>query len=220
MEIFPAHFDGDAKTTWHPKSEPDKFWPRWLAEDVPGVGVWSLSYDASTSAWRGSTMPLADRATNVLDQLDLEGIGAKPIVFVCHSLGGLLVKQSLRHAYDFGHAGYRAIAEQTRAIAFISTPHSGADIATWMQYLGTVLRTTATVEELAAHHPRLRELNLWYRNHPQASRVRTLVYCEKKPLAGVLVVNETTADPGIAGVIPIPLTAGTRHVTCRYGPCG
>lgn len=203
--IFVHGVDGDAVSTWHPKGQPDKFWPQWLSDDVPEVGVWSLDYDASTSAWRGSTMPLVDRATNILDLLELEDIGARSVVFVCHSLGGLLVKQLLRHAYDLGNTSYRRIADQTRAIVFISTPHSGADLASWLQHLSLVLRATVTVDELTAHHPRLRELNLWYRNLPHAAQLKTLVYCEKRDVGGVLVVNETTADPGIAGVIPIPL---------------
>jgi len=150
-------------------------------------------------------MPLADRAVNILDLLELDGIGSHAVVFICHSLGGLLVKQLLRHAYDYGNPGYKQIAEQTRAIVFLSTPHSGSNLADWMKYVGGLLRTTVSVDELEAHHPRLRELNIWYRNHPNTPTIKTLVYCEKRKLAGILVVNETTGDPGIAGVVPVPV---------------
>lgn len=203
--VFVHGLDGDARTTWHPKDRPDAFWPAWLAEDVPAIGVWSLGYAVSASAWKGHTMPLADRATNVLDLLELDGIGRRPIVFVCHSLGGLLVKQVLRSAGDFGNPAWKAIAVQTKAIVFLSTPHSGANLASWIQHVGTLLRTTVSVAELEAQHPRLRELNLWYRNHVADFDLATVVYCEKRPVAGILVVNETTADPGIVGVIPIPV---------------
>ena len=203
--IFVHGLDGDARATWHPKDRPDAFWPAWLGENVPAVGVWSLGYAVNASAWKGHAMPLADRATNVLHQLELDGIGRRPVVFVCHSLGGLLVKQLLRHACDFGHPAWKAIATQTRAIVFLSTPHSGADLASWIQYIGGLLRTTVSVEELEAHHPRLRELNLWYRSHVVDLDITTVVYCEKRPVAGLLVVNETTADPGIVGVVPIPV---------------
>lgn len=111
----------------------------------------------------------------------------------------------LRSAGDFGNPAWKAIATQTQAIVFLSTPHSGANLASWVQYVGTLLRTTVSVEELEAHHPRLRELNLWYRNHVADFDLATVVYCEKRPVAGILVVNETTADPGIVGVIPIPV---------------
>ncbi len=203
--VFVHGLDGDARTTWHPKDRPDAFWPAWLGEDVPAVGVWSLGYAVSASAWKGHAMPLADRASNVLDLLELDGIGRRPLAFVCHSLGGLLVKQVLRSAGDFGNPAWKAIATRTKAIVFLSTPHSGADLASWIKYIGGLLRTTVSVEELEAHHPRLRELNLWYRSHVVDFDLATVVYCEKRPIAGILVVNETTADPGIVGVIPIPV---------------
>lgn len=203
--VFVHGLDGDARTTWHPKERPDAFWPAWLGEDVPAVGVWSLGYAVSASAWKGHAMPLTDRATNILDLLELDGIGRRPVVFICHSLGGLLVKQLLRHAGDFGHPAWKTIATQTKAIVFLSTPHSGTDLASWVQYVGTLLRTTVSVEELEAHHPRLRELNTWYRGQVASLGIKTVVYCEKRPVAGILVVNETTADPGIVGVVPIPV---------------
>ncbi|MDS4042594.1 MAG: hypothetical protein RKP20_15645 [Candidatus Competibacter sp.] len=203
--IFVHGLDGDARTTWHPKGDPQAFWPAWLGEDVPAIGVWSLGYAVSASAWKGHAMPLADRATNVLQQLKLDKIGRRPVVFVCHSLGGLLVKQVLRHASDFGNPAWKAITTQTKAVVFLSTPHSGADLASWIQYIGGLLRTTVSVEELEVHHPRLRELNLWYRNHVADFDLTTEVYYEKRPVAGILVVNETTADPGIVGVVPVPV---------------
>ncbi|MBL8260416.1 MAG: hypothetical protein JNM60_11455 [Candidatus Competibacteraceae bacterium] len=203
--IFVHGLDGDARTTWHPKDRPDAFWPAWLADDVPAAGVWSLGYAVSASAWKGHAMPLADRATNALQQLKLDKIGRRPVVFVCHSLGGLLVKQMLRNASDFGNPAWKAIATQTRAIVFLSTPHSGADLASWIKYIGGLLRTTVSVEDLEAHHPRLRELNLWHRNHVADFDLTTEVYYEKRPVAGILVVNETTADPGIVGVVPVPV---------------
>lgn len=203
--IFVHGLDGDATTTWHPKDDPNAFWPKWLGAEFPTVGIWSLGYAVSASAWRGSTMPLFDRAINTLDKLELEGIGSRPAIFICHSLGGLLVKQMLRCAQDFGNAEYRKVAEQTKAIVFLSTPHTGADMASWLQHIGTLLRTTVSVEELQAQHPRLRELNTWYRNSSNVPRIKILVYCEKKTVGGILVVNEATADPGLPGVIPIPL---------------
>ncbi|MCP5426441.1 MAG: hypothetical protein H6970_15460 [Gammaproteobacteria bacterium] len=203
--IFVHGLDGDARTTWRPKDNPQAFWPAWLAEEIPQIGVWSLGYAVSSSAWKGQTMPLADRATNSLDILELDGIGRRPVVFIGHSLGGLLIKQMLRHACDYGNPAWQTIATQTKAIVFLSTPHSGADLASWIKYIGGLLRTTITVEELEAHHPRLRELNLWYRNYVADSNIKTVVYCESEPVAGLRVVNETTADPGIAGVIPIPV---------------
>lgn len=203
--IFVHGLDGDAKTTWHYPKNPDAFWPGWLGKDIPQVGVWSLGYPASALAWKGHTMPLVDRATSTLDLLDLDGLGQKPLIFVCHSLGGLLVKQMLRHANDESNSAIHMFARNTKAIVFLSTPHSGADMASWLKHVSGLLRTTVTVAELEAHHPQLRDLNLWYRNHVAKLGITTFVYCEKMQTNGILVVNETTADPGIVGVRPVPL---------------
>jgi pimeloyl-ACP methyl ester carboxylesterase len=203
--IFVHGLGGHAKGTWHPqeKHDDDNFWPAWLGDDLKNVGIWSLGYEVEPFRWKGNSMPLADRATNILDLLDSYGIGDRPIIFITHSLGGLLVKQMLRSGRDFGK--WNAIASQTKGIVFLSTPHSGADLASWIKHIGGILRTTVSVEELEAHHSRLRELNLLYRHDEQFSQIPMLVYCETRPTHGILVVNQTSADPGIKGVIPIPM---------------
>jgi pimeloyl-ACP methyl ester carboxylesterase len=203
--IFVHGLGGTARGTWHPleKQDDDNFWCAWLGEDLPDVGIWSLGYEVEPFRWKGNSMPLSDRATNSLDLLDSYEIGDRPIIFITHSMGGLLVKQMLRSARDFGR--WSAIASQTKGIVFLSTPHSGSDMASWIKHIGKILQTTVSVEELEAHHSRLRELNLLYRNDDLFSQIPMLVYCETRPTKGILVVNQTSADPGIKGVIPVPM---------------
>lgn len=203
--IFVHGLGGDARGTWHPQERGDdnNFWPAWLGEDLSDVGIWSLAYEVEPFRWKGNSMPLVDRATNSLDLLDSYEIGDRPIIFVTHSMGGLLVKQMLRSARDFGK--WQAIASGTRGIVFLSTPHSGSDLASWINYIGTILQTTVSVDELEAHDPNLRNLNLLYRNDDQFSEIPMLVYCETRPTNGILVVNQTSADPGIKNVIPVPM---------------
>ena len=203
--IFVHGLGGNARGTWHPQGlqNDDNFWPTWLGEDFPDVGIWSLGYEVEPFKSKGNAMPLADRATNILDLLDSYEIGERPIIFITHSLGGLLVKQMLRSGRDFGK--WQAIALQTKGIVFLSTPHSGSDMASWIKHIGGILRTNISVEELEAHHSRLRELNLLYRNDEQFSQIPMLIYYETRHTGPVLVVNQTSADPGIKGVFPIPM---------------
>ncbi|MEA5472433.1 hypothetical protein, partial [Spirulina sp. 06S082] len=144
--IFVHGLGGDARGAWHPddKRDNDDFWPVWLGEDLPNLRVWSLDYDIEPFRWKGQTMPLVDRATDVLSCLDLE-VGDRPIFFIVHSMGGLLVKQMLRHAWDFGDPRWKAIAEQTRGIIYLSTPHSGSDLANWVKAIGTILQASVSV---------------------------------------------------------------------------
>jgi hypothetical protein len=46
---------------------------------------------------------------------------------------------------------------------------------------------------------------LLYRNDEQFSQIPMLIYCETRPTGQILVVNQSSADPGIKGVIPIPM---------------
>ena len=96
--------DGDAKNTWQMKNQADSFWPGWLGEEFPDLGIWSLDYDAGALAWE-NTMSLVDRANQTLDLLDLDGIGQRPLAFICHSLGGLLTKQMLPFSLGIDEAG-------------------------------------------------------------------------------------------------------------------
>ncbi len=67
--------------------------------------------------------------------------------------------------------------------------------------------TTVNVEELKAHAPQLRELDEWYRQHVGEFEIATKVYYETRPTSGVLVVNESSANPGITDVKPVAVEA-------------
>jgi len=214
--IFVHGLGGSARSTWHPqgKDNDDNFWPAWLGEDMLDVGIWSLGYEVEPLRWKSATMPLVDRATNTLALLDSYEIGERPLIFITYSLGGLLVKQMLRHAQDWGYLRWQAIVEQTKGIVFLSTPHSGSNLATWINYIGEILGTSVSVKELEDNHSRLRELNLLYRNEQQLSQIPMQVYCEMRKTSGMKVVSEISADPGIKGVIPIPID-GNHIAICK-----
>jgi alpha-beta hydrolase superfamily lysophospholipase len=52
---------------------------------------------------------------------------SRPLLFVAHSLGGIIVKQVLRRSRDTYQNHLRDIYESTSGILFFGTPHGGAD---------------------------------------------------------------------------------------------
>jgi protein SERAC1 len=204
--VFVHGLNGDAVTTWHPEGQPERFWPNWIGKDLPEVGIWSASYPASASAWVGGTMSLVDRAVNVLELLHVNDIGTnRPIVFVTHSLGGLLVKQMLRKVTDSNGPECKALMKHAKGIVFLSTPHAGSNLANFFVKYLKFLIPSVSVKELEAQEPLLRDLNTWYCDKYIDLDIPIKVYCERMKTSGVLVVDETSSNPGIPGVRAVPM---------------
>jgi hypothetical protein len=74
-----------------------------------------------------------------------------------------------------------------------------------LQYV-KVLFPSVSIAELQDNGASLRDLNLWFRNAVDGFlRLKILVFYEKKSTHGLLVVDDSSADPGITAVIPVPL---------------
>lgn len=72
-----------------------------------------------------------DIASDLLANLEAERRSqpSLPIVFIAHSLGGIVVKETLRRSKGFEnhHSHLSQIYKSTAAIIFFGTPHGGAD---------------------------------------------------------------------------------------------
>jgi pimeloyl-ACP methyl ester carboxylesterase len=145
--VFFHGLGGDAHTTWQAdKNDKATFWPAWLAQDVEGLSVYSVGYESPVSRWRGAAMHLTDRATNVLgDLLNEPGLANGAFVLIGHSLGGLLIKQILRTTQSEAQKDEKAASflRRVEKIAFLATPHTGADLAIWGDRLRILVRPSA-----------------------------------------------------------------------------
>jgi hypothetical protein len=223
---------GHWRETWatDPKQE-HTFWPKWLADDIPQANVWSLEYEAHRSQWRGG-MSLLDNADYVLELLVTKGLGKRPLFFIAHSLGGLLVKSLLRAGCDAPDGTGGLIASATRGVVFFATPNSGSRLASLiirllgsLGPLGQLYRAAPLVYELRAHTPELLRLNQWYRDNTvdkaNGLKITTKVYYERHGNAfGFLpIVDESSADPGVAGIRPVPVPADHFSI-CKFAAQG
>jgi pimeloyl-ACP methyl ester carboxylesterase len=203
--VFIHGLNGDARETWLGKDQVS-FWPQWLAEDIDGVAVWSVGYEAAATGWRGHSMSIADRAINVMALLQSHGIGDRPLCFVTHSMGGLLAKKILLHAAE-RRTPFTAFATAIRGVVFLATPHTGSGLTKAVKALGFLYQGTPAVEDLSRNDPDLRELNDRYRDWVDETGIQHLVFFESRQTKGVRVVDETSANPGLVRVQPIPVDA-------------
>jgi hypothetical protein len=210
---------GDAYATWSrndPQAPPDPtFWPAWLSTDIPGLQVFTVSYDAPVSNWLGTSMALQDRAVNVLEVLFAEeSLRRYPTFFVCHSLGGLLIKQillSLKEQEE-RNAEARDLLASIKKVVFIATPHTGSRKATLLGQLGFLAWPTAIARSLVANDPALRQINVSYRGLADDRRelLSHRIFYETQATFAGGIVDEASADPGLHAP-PIPIDA--NHIT-------
>ncbi len=202
--IFVHGLTGDPKDTWC-SGPSQEFWPNWLVHELNRLDIYTLGYPSSLFAkWDQIEMDLPERANNILELLAGKGIGSRPIVFVAHSLGGLIVKALLRRSLDSGDKDYESISNLTRMVFFLATPHKGASLA---RVVDLIPGASKQVSALANKSGALEDLNQFYRNFvSKRSDLQTHTYYEKlKTKNAILVVERDSADPGVSGPAPVPV---------------
>lgn len=144
VDIILIHgLNGSPSKTW---TAPDgTFWPTDLLpasmRGVP-VNVLVYGYNADVYSGRPDRSPsdnfIYQHAQTLVTSLTLfrksEGTSQNPIIWICHSLGGILLKRALLYSNDLRaqqHECYRSIYICTYGIVFLGTPHTGSDAAGW-----------------------------------------------------------------------------------------
>lgn len=121
------------------------YWPEDLApKTAPDSRILTYGYDTRVRHWatgQVSQTNLYDHARDLL--LSLEALRRRPdetqrpVLFIVHSLGGLITKVALRMARDADSAqpNVHRIFEATIGVVFFGTPHRGADPSTVFRHL-------------------------------------------------------------------------------------
>ncbi len=221
--IFLHGLGGDANGTWLKKGSKDEAWPIWLAEDNCDLNIWTVEYDAPKLKFNSSGMGIPDLAVNIFEHiLKVPELAEGEIIFVCHSLGGLITKQILRIANDqTNRVEVQQFLGRVSGVAFLGTPHLGADIAKHGHNIVakgllrclTFQQPSIVAASLSRNDPNLRELNTWYRDWCQQKEIKHLVLTETEKMYGIVtVVKPDSADPGIAGVRAIPISVSHENI--------
>ncbi|KAI3537134.1 hypothetical protein CABS03_08795 [Colletotrichum abscissum] len=227
--VFIHGLKGHREKTWtsDKASEP---WPKaLLPSEIPDARVLAYGYDAdvakatemvSVSRIRDHAATFLKRLTNFRDRTDSS---ARPIIFVCHSLGGLVCQAALARAHTREHL--KEVLEATRGILFLGTPHHGSALAVWAERLGKsvgVLKQTNT-EILGVLRPEsevLAEIQDNFHNLTQSQTkagvgtIQITCFYEELPLPGIgLVVPQHSAIFPGKDAIGIH---GTHHTMVKF----
>lgn len=161
----------------------DQYWPCLLAREGP-QSIYSVNENCLQpirvlSVKHALSLDHCPPVDTILEDLYnafiLAQVGRKPVVFIVHSMGGLVIKRLLRRSEQDEEYPYLWL--NTRGVVFLGTPHLGAANAALPQIVGA---KSPAVQYLRPSK-QLTELNNWYlsaRNHEYVNVV------EGRPLVG------------------------------------
>ncbi|KAJ6198058.1 hypothetical protein J3E72DRAFT_384946 [Bipolaris maydis] len=126
----------DSPSISAPSSPCRIFWPEeYLVPDIPQACVWTYGYNADVIGGlfkANNKNSISQHGQDLSVRLEREICNEKPLVFVVHSLGGIILKDAIRRS--------ETTQERTRFIVFLGTPHRGSEYAGWGQIASNLAR--------------------------------------------------------------------------------
>ncbi|KAL4120623.1 hypothetical protein QTP88_013281 [Uroleucon formosanum] len=194
-------------------------WPSdWLPTDEEGLRVIGVDYSTTLSEWLPSCplkqknhRTLEGRTDKLMHQLLAIGIGDRPIIFLAHSMGGLLVKNMLVTASNSNDPNVRKLFEKTRSVFFFSTPHHGSPLATLNSAYRFFLWPSVEVDELRTDSPKLVSLHNDFLECLKDNPMKIVTFAESLPTeftalkVPILCVPKDAADPSVGELYELPL---------------
>ncbi|KAF5021966.1 hypothetical protein F66182_6006 [Fusarium sp. NRRL 66182] len=232
--VFVHGLASNRESTW---KQHGILWPRdFLPHDVPKSRIMSFGYDSNVSTSRPSDMTrdnldtMARSLSSSLQRLrsSPEEV-SRPIVFVAHSLGGLICARLivLGEITTQGTA-VQVVAKNTKGLLFFGTPFAGSSLTRWgiiVERIFDVVKGTDRRNNniLKAFDARSREMQSLGTDFPEViqkrnrtqDKVQILFFYETRLTYGTLVVDQRSASyPGLGETVPIQ----ANHIgMCRFG---
>ncbi|KAL3418862.1 hypothetical protein PVAG01_09083 [Phlyctema vagabunda] len=154
---------GDVKTQAVQPTEPneqnDVFWPyHLLPKDCPKARILTWGYDSEVSKFfsgAASKNNIFAHSRGLLEDLSWERRqdSTRPLIFVAHSLGGIIVKDLLLRSNESNDLKHQDLCNSTIATLFLGTPHRGsayADIGETMRHVVTIVGFDTANQNLRA----------------------------------------------------------------------
>ncbi|KAL1880762.1 hypothetical protein Daus18300_001376 [Diaporthe australafricana] len=218
---------GSWMKTWSWNHDVNIFWPAWLRSDdvLSRLRVFSFGYNANYLGSKNSS-GILDFAKTLLFNMDGYSddsgtIGQYPIIFVAHSMGGLVVKQ----AFILGlmNDTYAAMISQVFGIIFLSTPHKGSNFARVLNNILSVSVVSSSktyVAELNSESPTLKHINEQFRLVVKDLQIVSFYETHTTRIAGssVMAVDQDSGVLGYPTETSVPMEADHHQVSKFASP--
>jgi hypothetical protein len=200
--IFLHGLAGDRFSTWTNSSK--ECWPQIIADIFLQCRVYTCGFKSSkiSGVKAGEGTSIMDLGSMIADGLICREVPAPQTLFICHSLGGLVVKQMLRKCSDSADKDFNELGRSCVGVAFLATPHQGSKVAS---ILKTILSNGASkqLSQLTDSEDDLFDLNEYFRAHVGRKGISVKSFYETEKTWGLQVVDKISGNPGVFGSDPI-----------------
>lgn len=132
-------------------------------------------------------MNILDCARNLLAGLSSQrtGVDSRPLIFIGHSLGGLVIKKALLEAKEREDPIWNATREG--GIMFMGVPHAGSGLTGFAQTLANIANlytptNTSMLKQLAVDSPELLDLSRRFGNIQKYLQLVSVLEAERTPM--------------------------------------
>ncbi|GLA42986.1 hypothetical protein AnigIFM63309_011722 [Aspergillus niger] len=215
--VFVHGLGGSRDATW---TIDDVCWPQaLLPQDLPKTRIMTFGYDSRVVSFTTalSQNGIVGNAEDLCAQLARFRASSpeRPIIFVAHSLGGLVCAQAVVAGNRSSPSdNTQIISQHVRGIAFLGTPFCGSEIANWVSRLNKVAdyifeSNKANISDLKSKSGTLQLLieefaNVLRKRDNSDDSILTTFFYEQLKTQGVMVVDRNSATiPGRGDMISI-----------------
>ncbi|KAI1828105.1 hypothetical protein F4861DRAFT_529005 [Xylaria intraflava] len=224
VDIILIHgLTGHSEKTWTANGAATP-WPQTLLpRTIPNARVLTFGYDAYITDWRDmvSEDRIRKHSMNLLTAIATyranDNTAYRPIVFVCHGLGGLVCQAALQRASTNIEEHLRQIQGLIRGIVFLGTPHHVYALTQWAQILARFIGVLEQIDAgiaaaLKSDSEVLTRIQDSFQNLSFTYGIRFAFFYEEVHLPGVgIVVAAHEAVP--LGVIPTGIRSNHMDMT-------
>ncbi|KAF8496289.1 hypothetical protein BU17DRAFT_59450, partial [Hysterangium stoloniferum] len=210
IDIVAIHgFDGHREASW--TADNGQLWLRdFLPQTIPTARIWSYGYDAYTEN-ASSQKTVHGHAQDFLAKLsnsrDRSHHGSRPIFFIAHSLGGIILKSALIQASMANKRHllrYKWICLSSYGILFLGTPHQGTDVV--LKFTSLCCRpNNILLKHLISHSELLQQQN--YDFNPIAGDFQMNFFYEYLPTRladGTFEIIVPKLSAVVPGIVDVP----------------
>jgi len=197
--LNPKAAKNHGRQTWtHPNTI---FWPGDIIPKLlPKARILLFEYNSQVACSGAADLGIRDHADNLLDYYRAVSPSSKvPIIFVCHSLGGLVVKQALVRAVHRSPDDpcMKDIKTSTYGIVFFGTPHRGGNGVGLGQVVEGIVKTftgggsNSLLQSLKKRGQLSVDLQDSFRPYIEDFKYISVIESRPKPGLGIIVSEES-----------------------------